>query len=92
MKHITYGNILILDLQGETDSHGGVAPRGIEDVVPFLLGQLAVTILVSLVEHLLDLKTMSVVEVEVEDIWYCRIMFNADTPYPYQTVIFQLDS
>ena len=90
MKHITYGNILILDLQGETDSHGGVAPRGVEDVVPFLLGQLAVTILVSLVEHLLDLKTMTVVE--VEDIWYCRIMFNADTPYPYQTVIFQLDS
>ena len=63
---------------------------GVEDVVPLLLGQLAVTILVSLVEHLLDLKTMSVVE--VEDIWYCRIMFNADTPYPYQTVIFQLDS
>ena len=89
MKHITYGNILKLNLQ-KFDSHGGVAPRGIEDVVPFLLGQLAVTILVSLVEHLLDLKTMSVVE--VEDIWYCRIMFNADTPYPYQTVIFQLDS
>ena len=89
MKHITYGNIFKLNLQ-ESDSHGGVAPRGVEDVVPFLLGQLAVTILVSLVEHLLDLKTMSVVE--VEDIWYCRIMFNADTPYPYQTVIFQLDS
>ena len=89
MKHITYGNIFKLNLQ-ESDSHGGVAPRGVEDVVPFLLGQLAVTILVSLVEHLLDLKTMTVVE--VEDIWYCRIMFNADTPYPYQTVIFQLDS
>ena len=89
MKDITYGNIFKLNLQ-ESDSHGGVAPRGVEDVVPFLLGQLAVTILVSLVEHLLDLKTMSVVE--VEDIWYCRIMFNADTPYPYQTVIFQLDS
>ena len=89
MKHITYGNIFKLNLQ-ESDSHGGVAPRGVEDVVPFLLGQLAVTILVSLVEHLLDLKTMTVVE--VEDIRYCRIMFNADTPYPYQTVIFQLDS
>ena len=63
MKHITYGNIFKLNLQ-ESDSHGGVAPRGIEDVVPFLLGQLAVTILVSLFEHLLDLKTMSVVELE----------------------------
>ena len=63
MKHITYGNIFKLNLQ-ESASHGGVAPRGVEDVVPFLLGQLAVTILVSLVEHLLDLKTMTVVEVE----------------------------
>ena len=71
------------------NSHGGVATRGVEDVVPLLLGQLAVTILVGLVEHLLNLETISVV------LWrwrilYCRTMLNADTPY--QTVIFQLDS
>ena len=37
---------------------------GVEDVVPLLLGQLTVPVFVSLVEHLLDLKTISVLEAE----------------------------
>ena len=36
--------------------HGGVAARGVEHLVPLFLGQLAVSILVSLVEHFADLE------------------------------------
>ena len=51
-------------VEGRQGSHCSVAARGVEDVVPLLLGQLSVPVLVSLVEHLLDLKTMTVVEVK----------------------------
>ena len=39
-----------------TDSHGGVAARGVEDLVPLFLGQLSIPVLVSFVKHFPNLK------------------------------------
>ena len=40
--------------------HGGVTPRGVEDIVPFFFGQFTISILVSLVKHLANLNQFEI--------------------------------